>query len=184
MQEIQKTMTRDYIDIKQTAAIIRAELKKAFPETKFSIRLKRYSGGSHVSIHYTDGPPNKAVEAITDQFYGRGFDGMTDCSTHHDTVWNGKTVHFAGSRPSVYRSYSSEDTGTLQADDRITTTGAPHDQIKAILKRRMDVGHWLDGWQKERRYDEIAWQLMSHWDARFETFERLVQRYLGNGIRE
>ena len=172
-----------YIDIKMTAQLIRTELKKAFPETKFSVRLKRYSGGSHVDVDYTDGPPSKAVEAITNLFYGRGFDGMTDCSTYHDSEFQGEMVHFAGSQPSVFRSFSSEDPGTLTADDTIVSTGRPHDRVKAILKTKLDAGHWLEGWEREQHYDVIAWRLLEHWDARWETFERLVSRYLNDAIQ-
>ncbi len=173
--------TKEYIDIKETARIMRGELAKAFPGTKFSVRLQRYSGGSHIDVDYTDGPPTKAVEAITDRFYGRGFDGMTDSTTFHNSTYQGRIVHFAGSRPSVHRSFSCEDVGTLMADDRIQRI-TPHDQIKAILKTKLDVGKWLEGWQREQRYDEITWRLLTHWDARFETFERLVTRYLAGGI--
>jgi hypothetical protein len=98
--------SRKYIDIAEVAKIIRAELKRAFPATKFSVRIERYSMGCHASVRWTDGPAVKAVEEITDRFYGTGFDGMTDSTTHHDTEWNGETVHFSGSRPHCDRTIS------------------------------------------------------------------------------
>jgi hypothetical protein len=99
-------MTRKYIGIVETAKIIRVELKRAFPASKFSVRSQQYSMGSHIWISWTDGPSTKAVETITDQFYGTGFDGMTDSTTHHDSQYRGETVHFAGSRPSCSREIS------------------------------------------------------------------------------
>jgi hypothetical protein len=74
-----------YIGITETAKIIRAELKAAFPCVRFSVRAKRYSMGSHIDVSWTNGPNTRSVEAITDRFYGTGFDGMTDSSTSHDS---------------------------------------------------------------------------------------------------
>ena len=99
-------MTARWINTVETAKIIRAALKQAFPRGKFSVRSSQYSIGSHVSIGWIDGPTAKAVEAITDKFYGTGFDGMTDSTTHHDSIYKGEAVHFAGSRPSCSREIS------------------------------------------------------------------------------
>ena len=159
-------MSAPYIDIKETAQIIRTELSKAFPETRFSVRLQRYSMGSHVNISYTDGPPAKAVEDITDQFYGRGFDGMTDCTTFHDSEYEGKAVHFAGSRPSVSRKYSGERYGSQQRQ-----------AIESLLRERLDLGAWKADFEKQYEYERLAWQILSGWDARWETLERAVNRY-------
>lgn len=93
----------EYIGTKEVAKIIRGELKREFPRTKFSVRYESYSMGSHITVRWTDGPSVKAVSKITDFFYGTGFDGMTDCSTSHDRLWQGRTVHFGGSRPSCNR---------------------------------------------------------------------------------
>ena len=101
-------MTKRYIDIAEVAKIIRGELKQTFPKCKFSVRSERYSMGSHVYVKWTDGPTVTEVEAITDQYYGTGFDGMTDSTTHHDGTLNGEVVHFAGSRPSCSREVTPE----------------------------------------------------------------------------
>ncbi len=149
---------------KEVAVIIRKELKKAFPETKFSVRYKSYSMGSHVSITYEDGPPVKAVEAITDTFYGTGFDGMTDSSTYHNTEWNGETVHFCGSRPSVSRSFTD---ATIQ------------EKTEAEIRRRIN---FLDcnEYYLPRQY---AWAVLGKYDARWETIPRAVERFLSEGCR-
>lgn len=99
-------MTRRYIDIAEVAKIIRGELKKAFPEIKFSVRISRYSMGSHVSVRWTDGPARRQVDAKIGRYYGTGFDGMTDSTTHHDGELNGEIVHFAGSKPDCVREIS------------------------------------------------------------------------------
>lgn len=101
-------MDKRYIDIAEVAKIIRSELRAAFPATKFSVRSSRYSMGCNITVSWTNGPTTKAVETITDRFYGTGFDGMTDSTTHHDTEWNGEVVHFAGSRPHCSRTVTPD----------------------------------------------------------------------------
>ncbi len=140
------------IDLKETAKIIRAALKAAFPETKFSVRCQFYSCGQHIEVSYTDGPPAKAVEAITNQFYGTGFDGMTDSTTHHNSEFFGETVKFAGSRPGVTHNRTNED-------ELIAA-------IRSELKGHLD---W-----NERSPD---WMILGRMDMRWETPQRAVAKY-------
>ncbi|MBN1892325.1 MAG: hypothetical protein JW780_06040 [Clostridiales bacterium] len=60
------------------AAAIRAELKKAFPEVKFTVRSSTFAGGDDVRIGWVDGPSNKEIEAIVSKYEEGHFDGMTD----------------------------------------------------------------------------------------------------------
>ena len=53
-----------FVDVKQTAKMIRQDLKKAFPGANFSVRLSRYSMGSSVDVRWVDGPAQKDVETI------------------------------------------------------------------------------------------------------------------------
>jgi len=92
----------------ETAKLIRKALKTRFPETKFSVRSKSYAGGSSISIRWSDGPTAAAVEAITDGFAGRGFDGSIDLGYFIDawllpdgTTAPAKSIGTAGSRGSV-----------------------------------------------------------------------------------
>lgn len=68
----------EYIDTVVQAKLIRAQLKKHFPETKFSVKSDRYAGGSSIRVRWTNGPTQPEVDAITDPFAGGGFDGMID----------------------------------------------------------------------------------------------------------
>lgn len=65
---------RRTIESKETAKIIRKRLKHEFPGVKFSVR----SNFRKINVRYTDGPGSKAVEAITNEYSGGGFDGMID----------------------------------------------------------------------------------------------------------
>jgi hypothetical protein len=67
-----------FISVAETAKLIRAALKKAFPTVKFAVRSKKYAGGASINVSWTDGPTAKQVEAITGQFQSAGFDGSID----------------------------------------------------------------------------------------------------------
>ena len=91
-------MTR-YISVTDTAKLVRAALKAAFPGVKFSVRSDSYSGGASIRVGWTDGPTEDAVEGTTGGYRGASFDGMQDLKTHHDTVLVGpggtvEVVHF------------------------------------------------------------------------------------------
>lgn len=61
-----------------TAQAIRQELKTAFPQIKFRVTSKSYSGGDSVDIDWTDGVTTKEVEAITNKYQYGNFNGMED----------------------------------------------------------------------------------------------------------
>ena len=63
---------------------MRAELKRAFPGVRFSVRRDRGS----IRVGWTDGPTAAAVEAIADRFEHGKFDGMTDCYNYSRAPWS------------------------------------------------------------------------------------------------
>ena len=67
-----------YLAVAETAKLIRAALKSAFPGVKFAVRSSSYSGGCSVSVRWSDGPLARDVEAIAGAFQGKRFDGMID----------------------------------------------------------------------------------------------------------
>jgi hypothetical protein len=71
-------MTKIKTQSAQAAALIRAELKKNYPEIKFSITSKNYSMGNSVSISWIDAMPPATVEAIADKYQYGHFNGMED----------------------------------------------------------------------------------------------------------
>lgn len=54
--------------LKESARSIRQELKRQFPQTKFSVRLDRYSMGEAIDIRWTDGVATEKVEAIASKY--------------------------------------------------------------------------------------------------------------------
>ncbi len=67
------------------AKLIRAELKKAFPLTKFSVTSESYSMGNSIRIHWNNGPTTNAVKEISKKYQEGHFDGMTDCYEYSNT---------------------------------------------------------------------------------------------------
>ena len=63
----------------QVAALIRKDLKAAFPGIKFSVRSETYSGGDSVNVNYENGVPTEQVYKMLSDYKDGDFDGMTDC---------------------------------------------------------------------------------------------------------
>jgi len=81
---------------KETAVLIRAALKAAFPAQKFSVTTQYGSMYSATSIRWTDGPTEPEVERITDRFTSKSFDGSDDSTHYHEQTVNGQRVRYAG----------------------------------------------------------------------------------------
>ena len=67
-----------YLSTKDTAAIIRKRLKREYPGVRFTVRSKRYAGGSSIDVSWTDGPTGAQVDLILKDYEGSGFDAMID----------------------------------------------------------------------------------------------------------
>ncbi|MBF9235625.1 LPD29 domain-containing protein [Microvirga alba] len=95
-----------YVSCVETAKLVRLALKEAFPEVKFKVKSKTYSGGASVTVSWEDGPLTRQVEAIAKAFQGATFDGMTDCKGYLDHKLAGEPVHFGANYVFCSRSMS------------------------------------------------------------------------------
>jgi hypothetical protein len=75
-----------YISTTDTAALLRADLKTAWPGVKFSVRKSTGTGSAWIHIRYTDGPTSNTLRAFTDNYQGRQFNGMTDSYDDRGTL--------------------------------------------------------------------------------------------------
>lgn len=66
--------------------LLKKALRKAFPGTKFSVRMSRGTGYGNAWVRWTDGPSTEEVQKVIAPFEGQGFDGMTDSSYYKDTA--------------------------------------------------------------------------------------------------
>lgn len=90
--------TPEWVDAADTAKLIRATLKRELPGKKFSVRTRRYAGGSSVNVSWTGGPSTATVDALIAGFMTKGFDGMVDCG-YNGYAWltpNGEAVPAGG----------------------------------------------------------------------------------------
>lgn len=65
----------------QAAAMIRREIKTAFPKMAFTCTSKSYAGGNSISIDLMGAPDERRelVERMAAKYRLGNFDGMTDC---------------------------------------------------------------------------------------------------------
>jgi len=126
------TTTRKYLSCAETAKLVRAALKEAFPGVKFGVRSSTYSMGASMSVTWTDGPNNAQVEAITDRFTGSYFDGSIDYKGSVYHMLNGEQVSFGADSIHCNRSYTEP---TIQAViDRIFRRYAGNFSADGIAK--------------------------------------------------
>lgn len=72
----------EYISCANTAKLVRAALKRAFPATRFRVRSHTYAGGASIDLDYTGGPCSRFVKQVAQQYEGARFDGMVDLKTY------------------------------------------------------------------------------------------------------
>lgn len=77
---------RELTEAARAAKLIRAELKKALPKTKFRVRSNNYAGGDSVYVRWTDGPTRSTVKEITDKYQYGHFDGMIDLYEYSNNI--------------------------------------------------------------------------------------------------
>jgi len=70
-----RAMKASYVPARDTAKLVRAALRAAFPSIGVSVRAHVYRGGSSLDVAWTEGPSTKAVEAVAGRFAGARLDG-------------------------------------------------------------------------------------------------------------
>jgi hypothetical protein len=101
-------MSRRYLSVAETAALIRKALKESFPGVKFSVRSKSYSGGASINVDWTDGPTQQQVESVAKVFSGSYFDGMIDYQGSLYHTLDGEPVSFVADFVFCNRDHSDE----------------------------------------------------------------------------
>ncbi|MEO5536046.1 MAG: LPD29 domain-containing protein [Pseudolysinimonas sp.] len=105
-------MTR-YISTKETAAMLRRDLAKAWPGVKFSVRMATGTASAWIDVRYIDGPTWREVRAFTGEYQGRDFNGMTDSYDEIEPVLAvlpgnelPEVIHFSCDGINSHREYS------------------------------------------------------------------------------
>lgn len=97
---------KQYLSCADTAKLVRAALKEAFPGVKFSVKSNVYAGGASINVSYTDGPSSAQVKAIVGVFEGSYFCGMTDYKGTNYSALDGKPTSFGADYIFVNRTLS------------------------------------------------------------------------------
>lgn len=93
----------------ETAKLVRAALKAAFPGQAFAVKSRTYSGGASIDVRWTDGPTTREVEAVVKQFEGATFDGMIDLMSYKpDVMLHGEKVSFGADYVMCQRELSAD----------------------------------------------------------------------------
>ena len=107
---------KDGISPAETAICLRATLAREFPSVKFSVTSKTYSMGSSISVHWTDGPATKEVQAIAGRFSFKGVDGSIDLA-YYKSRWLSRDG-------SMSLAKSGDTTGSMGSQEEVI--GDPH----------------------------------------------------------
>jgi hypothetical protein len=100
------TVSDYYMSVTDTAKLVRAALKKAFPGVKFSVRSSSYSMGASIDVSWEDGPRKADVDQIIKAYSGSDFDGMIDLKTSN-SHWLYPDGHTAPAVSQIGHSYGS-----------------------------------------------------------------------------
>jgi len=74
---------------------MKKELKRAFPNIKFSVRSQSYSMGCNIRVDWLLGPTTREVNAIINKYQYCHFDGMVDMEEYVRSDW---TDTFGGAK--------------------------------------------------------------------------------------
>lgn len=99
----------NYLSVAQTAKLLRAGLKAAFPGVKFSVISDSYAGGAAIRVSYADRNTSSTdVNNFVSAYERSSFDGSTD------------SVSLTGNVLSVgnEKFYSGADYVTVQNEER------------------------------------------------------------------
>lgn len=106
-----------YFTCAETAKIVRKALKESFPDMKFSVVSKTYSGGASMSIGWTDGPNRAQVQAVAAHFEAAYVDGGIDYKGSIYHMMDGEQVHFGADF--IHFNRNSSEVAMQRAIDRV-----------------------------------------------------------------
>jgi len=120
------------------AAMIRKELKSAFPSVKFSVTSDSFAGGDSVDIRWTDGPTTGQVEKFSSKYQYGHFNGMEDIYEYSNRVEGLPQVKYV----STSRTVSEELINRLEIDfknfyDNADVNDFDHWSIKNVVRRML-----------------------------------------------
>jgi hypothetical protein len=68
----------EHLSTAETVRLLRAALRREFPDVKFSVRVHCYDGGASLSVRWAGGPQRGEVDRVVQPFAGAEYDAMTE----------------------------------------------------------------------------------------------------------
>ena len=118
------------------AAAIREELKKVFPNVKFSVKSSNFAGGDSVNITWTDGPTYKQVEKITNKYQSGHFDGMTDMYEYSNSREDLPQSKYVQTRREISEEVNSV---VFEALKEVFAENTPSDELKRYAYKIIQI---------------------------------------------
>lgn len=130
----------------QAAKAIRAELKSAFPEVKFTVKSTSFAGGDAVHIDWFDGPVWRQVEKITGKYEYGTFDGMTDSYNYDNRREDIPQVKYVQHRRDQSNAATLAVIGKIEAMFRVKveTTTNPSGNVSPSYSQKIDGANAAD----------------------------------------
>lgn len=152
----------------ETSKRIKAELKAAFPETKFSVRSETFSMGNAVRISWSFGPTDKAVCAIVKKYeYGR-FDGMTDSSWTEETMVScpDGEVRLLGGAKYITTSRNFQAAKADYASEAAFWERVQRDlcALQGIAYEGRNTKLYANGWSRDHEVESVAYRVIASAD--------------------
>ena len=129
----------NYISTTDTAKLIRAALKAAFPGVKFSVNSDKYAGGSSIRVKYTDGPELAKVEVVAKEFVGSVRDYDADCNITRAVEIDGVRTVYGPDYVFVSQQVSPARQAAINAALRSMTQGE-----RSRLARKLGLPSYLN----------------------------------------
>lgn len=122
------------------ATAIREELKKDFPNVKFSVKSSNFAGGDSVHVAWTEGPTTLEVSKVTSKYqYGR-FDGMTDMYEYSNNIEGLPQSKYVQTRREI-----SEEVNNV---------------VKEAVRKLFNFSNMTE-WEQEREINSYAYKIIN-----------------------
>ncbi|WP_109479903.1 LPD29 domain-containing protein [Paraburkholderia sp. C35] len=163
-----------YLSCAETAKLVRAALKEAFPGVKFSVRSSTYSMGASIRVGWVDGPNTKQVDAVVGGFSGSYFDGSIDYkgSVYHMTTTPEGFQQVSMGADSVHTSREHSDEAVTRACEAVYRRYLGNFEADGVacptVEQYRKGALWnvrlsgLHGWNHRNLQDEVNEALWKH----------------------
>lgn len=148
-------MARELTESAKASKLIRKELKKLFPTTKFSVKSDNYSMGSSVDIRWQDEVPQEPVQKVVKKYQYGHFNGMEDIYEYSNTRKDIPQAKFVQTQ-------------------REMSEGA-----KKLIKQRLQIQD-ENAWNEDRRIwnSSVIWQEFNKTDFRNKELKEKIKQLM------